>query len=134
MSEAVLGQILTELQSLRTGQEALRTGQEALRTGQDTLRMGQDTLRVDVMARMDRLQDSVTSLREDVAVNFARADHASRSVVQFRNEQTSTTTALRNDLDAMNEFIVAIEKKVRSLSNQFHAFRQERDGGAAPGH
>jgi chromosome segregation ATPase len=149
MDEAILDRILTELQALRAGQDELRAGQDELRAGQGELRAGQDSLssrvdrlqtshdslRIDVMARIDRLQETVSAMREDVGVNFARADVAGRSVVQFRHELTGTTTALRNDLEAMNEFLVAVERKVRSLSTQFDNFRQERDlGGSLPSH
>jgi outer membrane murein-binding lipoprotein Lpp len=135
MSEALLDRILTELQALRAGQDELRAGQDELRARVDRLQGSQDLLRIDVMARIDRLQETVSAMREDVGVNFARADVAGRSVVQFRHELTGTTTALRNDLEAMNEFLIAVERKVRRLSTQFDNFQQERDlGGSQPNH
>jgi len=43
-------------------------------------------LRADVMARIDRLQDGVNAIRDDIAVNFAAADRAIGKADSTRDE------------------------------------------------
>jgi hypothetical protein len=59
MSDDMHGRILTALDSLQAGQAKLEAGSAHLEEGQVKLR-------VELMGWMDRLQDSITSLRKDV--------------------------------------------------------------------
>jgi hypothetical protein len=59
MSDDMHGRILTALDSLQAGQAKLEAGSAHLQEGQVKLR-------VELMGWMDRLQDSITSLRKDV--------------------------------------------------------------------
>lgn len=60
---------------LEAGQETMRaelqrlaTGQERLEAGQGRLATGQSALRLDLMARMGRLQDAASAIRDDIAM------------------------------------------------------------------
>jgi uncharacterized coiled-coil DUF342 family protein len=90
MSDEVLSVILNTLTRLETGQEALRT---------------------DVMARIDRLQDAVTAIRADIAVNYGAADHVRRANDNTREE----VRALADTVSAMERQIQRLQTQVREL-------------------
>jgi len=46
-------------------------------------------MRVDLMARMDRLEDGLTAIRNDIAVNFGAADAVKRANDNTREEVRS---------------------------------------------
>lgn len=55
--------VLTALTGLEAGQEKLQGELTRLETTQEKLR-------VDLMARMDRLQDALSGVRDDIVTNF----------------------------------------------------------------
>lgn len=65
------------------------------------------SLRGDMMARMDRLQDSITAIRDDIAVNFGASDAAKRA-----NDNT------REEVRALGEVVTAMVRRVRNLEAQ----------------
>ena len=58
-----------------------------LEAGLTRLEAGQDMLRDDLMDRLDRLQDALTAIREDMRVNFSAID-----TVQACQRQTPVTS------------------------------------------
>jgi uncharacterized coiled-coil DUF342 family protein len=64
-------------------------------------------LRVDLMARMDRLEDGLTAIRTDIAVNFGAADAAKRA-----NDNT------REEVRSLSEMVSALVRKVRALETR----------------
>jgi hypothetical protein len=50
-----------------------------LEAGLTRLEAGQDILRDDVMNRLDRLQDALTAIRDDMRVNFSAIDTVRRA-------------------------------------------------------
>jgi len=107
MSDDVNGRILTALDSLQAGQAKLDAGQTRLEEGQVKLR-------VELMGRMDRLQDVITGLREDVAVNFGRADKAELAAHNVREE----VRALGEVVSAMHRQIQRLQTDVRHLKGE----------------
>ena len=162
MNDEQIQQILTALQRLEAGQARLEAGQAKLEGRQakleaglakleagqaaleaglaqqvaalERLEAGQTKLRVDVMARIDRLQDKVSGILDDIAVNFGRADQVQRIARTFREDMQfiqSTNTGIRDEIHALTEVVSAIERKLRNLGNAFHAAREADANRAA---
>ncbi len=70
------------------------------------------SLRVDLMARMDRLENSLTDIRNDIAVNFGTADAVKRANDNTREEVRS----LRDIVAALVRKIQTLETKVRDIT------------------
>jgi len=68
---------------------------------------GQTALRVDVMARMDRLENKLTEIRDDIAVNFGATDTVKRA-----NDNT------REELRSLGETVSAMYRVVRRLDDR----------------
>ncbi len=86
MYDDLAQQILTALTRLERGQAALEKGQAALEKGQAALAGDFVRLRSEVMARIDRLQDTVNLMHDDIGVNFGRADQVERKGDHTRDE------------------------------------------------
>jgi hypothetical protein len=107
-------QILTEITGLRTGLGAVKTELGAVKTelgavktdlsGVKTDLLG---VRTDLMGRMDRLQDSLTAIRDDIGVNMGRADAAVRA-----------NASTREDVRGLEEQFGLIWRKIRHLENR----------------
>lgn len=78
-----------------------------LEAGQSSLQAGQTSLRVDLMARMDRLEDGLTAIRNDIAVNFGAADTVRRA-----NDNT------REEVRSLADVVSALVRKVRMLETR----------------
>ncbi len=61
-----LGDVMAALTSLEAGQETIR--------GDMATRAALIELRTEVMARMDGLENKITAIRDDIAVNYGTAD------------------------------------------------------------
>src|SRR5712671_2472206 len=70
--------------------------------------------RVAVMARIDRLQDLVERMREDISVNFGRADRAGDAALGMRRE----VEALGREVTAMERQIQRLQSDVRELQGR----------------
>ena len=68
-----------DVSRIDAGQASLREDLASLRTDMSRLDAKQTSLRVDIMARMDRLQNSLTGIRNDISVNFGSADAVKRT-------------------------------------------------------
>ena len=71
-------------------------------------------LRVDLVDRMDRLQDTMTRLRDDIAVNFGSTDAVRRA-----NDNT------RNELRALNDVVMAMVRKARSMEDRIQTLESK---------
>ncbi|WP_428542603.1 hypothetical protein [Rhodopila sp.] len=71
--------------------------------------MGADLtrLRVDMMARMDRLQYSLTAIRDDISINYGTAEAAQRA-----NDNT------RTELRALSEVASSLARQIRRLDTE----------------
>ena len=74
--------------------------------------MGQ--LRIDIMARLDRHQDALTAMREDIGVNFDRADRA-----------VDAMKGLRTEVDHLSSEVSGIERQVQRLQSEMRQLRGE---------
>jgi len=72
MSGAPVAAVLAVLDRQEKGQAATRDDMKKLRS--------------DLMSRMDRLQDGLTAIRDDIAVNFGTAEHVRRANDSTRDE------------------------------------------------
>ena len=107
----MLGRILAKLDALNEGQGELRSDLGSLRSDLGALRVNVDGLRVGMMERMDRLQDSVTAIRDDIGVNMGRADRAHEAADGTRSE----LRALGEQVSAMARQITHLQVKVREI-------------------
>jgi chaperonin cofactor prefoldin len=103
--------IQAELAGLRQGQDALQEGLDRLQQGLGQLLHGQERLaevvasnRADTMARIDRLQDLLVRTREDIAVNFGRADRAEDAAL-----------GVRRDVESLGREVSAMERQIQRL-------------------
>ena len=121
MSDDQTGRILAIVERLEAGQADLAAKQADLAAGQASMganladlaagqaSMGADLtrLRVDMMARMDRLQDSLTAIRDDISTNYGTAEAAQRA-----NDNT------RTELRALSEVVSSLVRQIRRLDSE----------------
>ena len=89
------------LQTLEQWQRTLEQGQKSLEQGQRELSARIDRTRSELMDRMDRLQDTVTTIRDDIAVNFGTAEQVRRA-----NDNT------RDELRALSEVVSGMQREI----------------------
>src|ERR1019366_6550894 len=97
----------TRIDRLEAGQTARMDRLEAgMTTRIDRLEAGQIATRVDLMERMDRLQDSLTAVRDDIGVNMGavdamqRANDNTRELVRAQGEQMTVMWRQLKNLEA----------------------------------
>ncbi len=119
--ETGVGSVLQDLRTIREEQTSMRQEQNAfrqelaaLRKDVTTLQQGQTALRVDLMERMDRLQDSISACRDDIGVNMARADRAHDVNENTREELRS----LSKEVSMMWRQLKQLESKVRGITGE----------------
>jgi predicted nucleic acid-binding Zn-ribbon protein len=105
-------QMRGELTGLRGDLADVRADQSSMRgelTGMHaTLARMQDEqtrLRVDMVDQLEKMENKLTLIREDIAVNMGRADGAHRAADNTRDE-----------LRALNEQVQSMERRQRMLS------------------
>jgi phage shock protein A len=107
MSDDPLATILAAVTELREGLARLERNQEKLERGHERLR-------VDLMARMDRLDNAITAIRDDITVNMARADRA--------HEVADST---RSELRLLGEQVNAMERQIQRLQTDVRQIKGE---------
>ena len=70
--------------------------------------------RAEIMGRIDRLQDAVSSVRDDGIVNFARADR----VESIARESADQVRAMGVELSGMHRQIQRLQSDVRGLRGE----------------
>jgi uncharacterized phage infection (PIP) family protein YhgE len=98
--------------SLEAGQASLEAGQTSLGAAQVSLGTAQTSLRVDLMARMDRLQDGLTAIRDDIGVNIGAVEAGRRA-----NDNT------RDDLRTLGEQVSVMWKQLKRLQTDVREIR-----------
>jgi len=86
MSDDALSMILAAMIRLEDKMTRLEDKVERLETGQVELRGEMTAMRVDVMLRLDRHENRLSDIRDDIAVSMARADQAALVAVNTREE------------------------------------------------
>jgi len=69
-------------------------------------------LRSDLMARLDRHEDKLTAIREDIGVNFGRADRAIDAV-----------RGLRTELDHLSTEFASMTRQMRRMQTELREIR-----------
>lgn len=69
-------------------------------------------VRVEVMARLDRLQETVTAIRDDISVNYGRADKA-EMVAQHAREEVR----------ALSEIVSGMGRQIQRLQTVIEELR-----------
>jgi len=100
-----LADLRSELSDLRSEVSELRGGQSELRGELTQLRGEQTRLRVDVLDQLEKMENKLTLIREDIAVNMGRADAAHRAADNTRDE-----------LRALNAQVQAMERRQRMMN------------------
>lgn len=122
MSDNPILAALAELSATMTGRldamgnrfDATDSRLDAVVARLEHVESGQDRFRVDLMGRIDRLQNQFTSLRDDVAVNFGRADKA---------EEAADGT--RRELRALSDIVSAMERQIQHLQTDVRQLKGE---------
>ncbi len=102
------------LMQLATDMRGLRDGLHELRGEVTELRAEVLSLRVETMARMDRLQNSMSTLRDDLRVTQASSETVLTHAV--------TTRA---DLRSLTELVFAMQRKINALDASLREVRGE---------
>jgi chromosome segregation ATPase len=120
--QATLARVETTLAQVEAGQTAalahVEAGHASLRrdmaTREDLTRMREELTRtrVDIMDRIDRLQNTVSAIRDDIAVNMGAADAAQRVNDNTREDLRS----LREQVSVMWRQLKAVEARVREIT------------------
>jgi uncharacterized coiled-coil DUF342 family protein len=87
---------------LEAGQAALQQAVAALATRAELTQV-----RVDLMGRMDRLQNALTDIRNDIGVNFGASDAVKRA-----------TDNTRDEVRSLSEMMSALVRKARALETR----------------
>lgn len=113
--------ILAELVALRAGQDQLgadlagvRAEIDRLEAGQARLQASLDKMRGDIMARIDRLSETVSFMRDDIRVNFGTSDSIERAHQHTREELSDwkrLVADVRRQVFNLSERVAALELK-----------------------
>src|SRR6266567_3936521 len=116
--QADLAEIREELRSLSEIREQLRFLNGFITAGlasvQETVRSEVTEARVVIMARIDRLSDIVTGVRDDIRVNFGASETVRRANEHTREELRDTQNMIadmRRQLLSMGERLAHLEQK-----------------------
>ncbi len=122
MSDDPLTQILATLHRVDTRLETMERGQGNLERGQGNLERGLAEVRANLMARMDRLQDTLNRVHEDITVNIGRAD-----AVERKGDHT------RDELRDLTKIVGTMQRQIHGLSGQVMQLQNDLDGRKAAG-
>ena len=103
--------VLAALTRLETGQVSLRADLAGLGAGQGSLGADLARLRADVMDRIDRLQNTVEGMRDDIRVNCGASDRATR----IASGASEEVRALGAEVSAMERQIMRLRADVDEL-------------------
>jgi phage shock protein A len=108
---ARLTDVAAALDRLEGGQASIGTKLSALETGLSSVEAGQTKLRADVMERIDRLEDGITGMRDDLTVTFGASDSVRRAHSSTREELRE----LSDSVSALYRKLARLETQVREL-------------------
>jgi phage shock protein A len=109
--DAKVGALDTKVGALDAKVGALDTKVGALEGRMTTMEGKITTLRVDLMARLDRHEDALSAIRDDIAVNMGRADRAQDAAENTRHE----LRALGDQVNAMYRKMKHAESRIDKL-------------------
>ncbi len=114
-----VAQIHTDVAQIHTDVAQLRADHDHLRSAQTSLRDELIRTRTELMARMDRLQNVLTTAREGDVVNIGIAERAER-----------IAKGTQEDLRSVTEQLSAMIRQIRNLQAQVDALHG--DGSSHP--
>ena len=114
-----VAQIRTDVAQIHTDVAQLRADHDHLRSAQTSLRDELIRTRTELMARMDRLQNVLTTAREGDVVNIGIAERAER-----------IAKGTQEDLRSVTEQLSAMIRQIRNLQAQVDALHG--DGSSHP--
>lgn len=92
----------------------LRSSSSAILEKMEELHAGQTAVRADLMARMDRLEDRISDIHADIAVNFGAVDHARRVNDNTRDEMRG----LSDNVSRMMTLLLRLQTEVTELKGK----------------
>jgi chromosome segregation ATPase len=107
-----LTDVQTRLTGVQTGLTGVQTGLTTLEARQTALEDSQTSLRVDVMARMDRLENRLTEIRDDISVNMGSTRRAHEAADNTRSE----VRLLGEQVNVMWRQMKRLEQQVRDIT------------------
>ncbi|HYZ24768.1 MAG TPA: hypothetical protein VE690_21685 [Rhodopila sp.] len=92
----------------------LQQSQERLQNSQERLQQSQDRLRADIMTQLERVQDQVTAIHDDIGVNFGATNHARR-----------VHDATRDDVRSLSEVVSSMHRQIHRLQTDVRTLKGE---------
>jgi chromosome segregation ATPase len=92
--------------------------------GEDTYRELIKT-RSDIMARIDRLQDDVTSMRDDLWVTFNRADRIEKKVESNLDGSRDVLRSHSEQLRSLSDELGGVQRQIHHLQNEIRHLKGE---------
>nr|WP_294517188.1 hypothetical protein [uncultured Rhodopila sp.] len=114
MNEDIANRILATLERLEAGQGSMREDLSRLEGKHDSLRDELIKTRADIMERIDRLQNAVTAIQDDIAVNMGAVDSA-RHVNDNTREDLKQ---MREQMSVMWRQLKAVQVRVDEISGR----------------
>jgi regulator of replication initiation timing len=111
---AALTKLTDGMDAIRADIGGLRTDLDGLRVDLDGLRTSQTNLRVDLMERMDRLDNQVTGIRDDIIVNMGRVDHVDEALINTRGD----VQHLFREMSVMWRQVKRLQSEVRDIRGE----------------
>jgi prefoldin subunit 5 len=111
MSDTFQATVLSALTGLTRNVDELRAGLDKLDGRIDDLRDRQTQMRVDIMHRMEAMQDALTAIRGDITVNNATA-FAAREVNEHTRDEVRTLAAVLNGVQLQ---VQRLQSEVQTL-------------------
>ena len=112
--EAGQGSMRDDLIRLEAGQGSMRDDLIRLEGKQDGLREELFKTRADIMERIDRLQNAVTAIQDDIAVNMGAVDSARQANDNTREDLKQ----MREQMSVMWRQLKAVQVRVDEISGR----------------
>lgn len=116
------------LENLVTRMENVESRLDKVESRLDGIEAGQIKLRTELSMRIDRLQEAVVHMKDDITVNFGRADYAQRLAAGLREDMRAFGGAIergRGEVIALSEVMSAMERQSRRLVTLVESVREE---------
>ena len=107
-----LTSVHADLSSLHEDLTSVHADLSLLHAGVGSLREDTNGLRIDIMGRMDRLQDALTIQRDELVVNYGAAERAER-----------LARAAQDEVRVLGEMVTPMVRQIRRLQEEVRILR-----------
>ena len=107
MSGDLLNMILAAVTRTADRMDTLEGWLMSIKDEANQIRDGQTSLRIDIMARLDRHEERLTAIRDDITVAMGRTGHVDRL-----NNNT------RDEVRSLSEVVTAMQKQIMRLQTR----------------